>query len=397
MLDTLDQTETRHPIRERDATHGPRTAVWDLALRLFHWVFAGLVLAALVTGFYAPEWWLDRHLWIGYGIAVLLVFRLVWGFYGGHHARFADFCFSPRTTLGHVRELRGGQAFRHLGHNPAGALMVFAMLALVTFMVIGGFAILGGVEKEGPFAGVTDFETGWWLLGLHRAGGFAIAAMIVLHLGGVWLQSCLEGENLATAMITGRKSSPGGARDDGGRVGARPGFALALSLLIGIGLAIPATLLAARPAIGYRTLSPPAVFASECGECHTAFHPSLLPARSWRAIMAGLEAHFGEDASLDSETRNQIETFLVANASRTWDTKAAHFFRRVDPDQPLRITHTPGWQARHAGLDHKLFAQKNIASRANCTACHGDARSGLFADRRIRVPAPDTRSKNQTK
>ncbi len=380
---------------------GQQVEVWDLPIRLFHWAFACLTLAALLTGLYAPEWWLDRHLLIGAGLGGLLVFRIVWGFAGGRFARFSSFAYSPRALFTHLRRMLSGAPEHHLGHNPAGAMMVFALLLMVALMGISGLLALGGVEKEGPLAWLVDFESGWLSLRLHRFGAYLIAAMLVLHVAGVILQSRLEGQNLARAMITGRKRllnehlpprihkqlsrTDVAARNRGS---VRPGRALAFALFLVLALAGLLEALSGLPVRGARALTMPASFRSECGDCHMAYHPALLPAASWRAIMDGLEDHFGEDATLDEATRAEIERALIANSAETWDTKASHFFRVVDPAEPKRITRTPGWRARHAAIPAKVFKQKSIASKSNCGACHRDARRGTFADRHISIPAP---------
>lgn len=104
----------------------------------------------------------------------------------------------------------------------------------------------------------------------------------------------------------------------------------------------------------------------ECGECHMAFQPALLPAESWRKIMAGLADHFGEDASLDPALAAEIETYLVRNAGRGDATK-------------LRVTEQPWFQDEHDFPD-RVWQRPEVRSRANCEACHRDAARGLYDD-----------------
>ena len=110
---------------------------------------------------------------------------------------------------------------------------------------------------------------------------------------------------------------------------------------------------------------------SECGACHMVYPPQFLPARSWRAIMAGLNKHFGEIASLDAATSRSIEDFLVANAADTVNGEA-EFLRGLHPtDTPLRITDTPLWRAIHPKLLRSgVGTGPGIRSAANCMTCH---------------------------
>jgi hypothetical protein len=102
--------------------------------------------------------------------------------------------------------------------------------------------------------------------------------------------------------------------------------------------------------------------------------------------MANLGEHFGEDASLGGSTSSTIAAWLVANAAETFDTESANRFRMVAPDEPYRITSTPYWVNKHAGLAPDVFARKSVQSKVNCNACHRDAESGHYDDQAIAIP-----------
>src|SRR5277367_1838729 len=105
----------------------PAVRVWDVGIRCFHWLLVLAVSAALITGFLLATPTLRWHLIAGGTVAALLFWRVVWGGLGGPYARFAGFAYSPRAVLGHARGLLGGRHERYLGHNPLGAMMVFAL------------------------------------------------------------------------------------------------------------------------------------------------------------------------------------------------------------------------------------------------------------------------------
>ncbi|HHI82194.1 MAG TPA: cytochrome B [Rhizobiales bacterium] len=378
--------------RQDRAWTRPRTPsgvfVWDLPVRLFHWLLAGAVSTAAITGFFGPEWWLGVHRIAGYVIAFLIVFRVVWGFADSRFSRFDSFMFSLSTTIGHLGGLVRGRASHHLGHNPAGALMIFALIGVLSGLVISGLIVLGGQENLGILAAFVSFRTGSGAVAVHEILAIFLLVLIAGHLAGVLAESLLSRENLARAMVTGRKRGEPGAASlpqPQGSMLVRAGM-VGVGILL-VGTAISGPLLSLAPS-GYVAMAANPVYASECGDCHIAYHPGLLPASSWKKLMAGLDNHFGEDASLDADTAGNIAKYLQRYSSEHWDSEAANNLRRVSPTDPLRITASPYWQRRHKAISQAVFRQKNIASRANCAACHSDAASGHFDDENIAIPAP---------
>ncbi len=180
--------------------------VWDLPVRLFHWSLALTVSVAAVTGFLAPEWWLDIHVWSGYIIGLLVVFRIIWGFGGSKYARFSSFWFPVSEILAHLRNVLRRRPSHYTGHNPAGALMVFALLAVLAAITVSGIIVLGGQENQGILAGFVSYNFGEAAEELHEFLAILLLFMIGAHLLGVFIESRLGRENLVRAMITGRKT-----------------------------------------------------------------------------------------------------------------------------------------------------------------------------------------------
>ena len=145
--------------------------------------------------------------------------------------------------------------------------------------------------------------------------------------------------------------------------------------------------LAARAPAGVPVAALDATYKTECGECHIAYHPTLMSATSWGAIMDGLARHFGENAAIPAATTRSIRTYLTANAAETVDTLPSNELRRVNPSDPLRITATPFWERTHHEVDPATFKTKPVRSKANCAACHGDAETGMFQPWNIKIPA----------
>jgi cytochrome b len=359
--------------------------VWDFPTRLFHWSLVGGVAVALATGLIAPEWWKGVHAAAGYVVVLLLVFRLVWGLFGSEYSRVASFIYSPRKTLEHVRGLMLLRPPHYIGHNPSGAAMIFALLAVLTGLAATGLIEWGGEEKQGPLAGVVDYALGNGVKPVHKMLAFTLIAMVALHVCGVLVEGVVSRAPLIRSMITGWKSIPAEFPTPEPR-SARPIAAVLMLAAIAIPAGIVLGLLSRLPAIGLPVLPANAQFATECGACHRPFHPSLLPRASWAALMSSLPNHFGEDASLPADEARQIGAYLQAYASEAWDTEAARRFATVAPEQPLRITETPYWRTKHSRIDPSVFARAAVGAKSNCTACHGDAASGRFDDQAINIP-----------
>ena len=121
-----------------------------------------------------------------------------------------------------------------------------------------------------------------------------------------------------------------------------------------------------------------AKWQAECGSCHIAFAPGLLPAESWRKMMSSLDKHFDSDASLTETETREITTFLVNNASNRWSA----------PTSPLRITESAWFKAKHDAREvaPAVWKRASVKSPANCQACHVDAAKADFNEHQIKIP-----------
>ncbi len=195
------------------AVHDAYVKVWDLPIRVFHWVLVAGFAAAYFTAKYRHG---DLHALIGYALTILLAARLVWGFFGSRYSRFNSFIFSISETLGYVRSMRNHQARHYLGHNPAGALMVFALLALLALIFSTGLMTLAVIDFEGPllaFLRHVGDEASYAIRYLHALLTNIALALVGLHVLGVVAGSIQHGENLVRAMVTGRKMRPSNEAD----------------------------------------------------------------------------------------------------------------------------------------------------------------------------------------
>lgn len=375
-----------------------RILVWDIPTRLFHWLFAASFLVAWLTS--DSDEWLSFHVFSGYLMAGLIGFRLLWGVAGGHYARFSSFRFGPLAGLAYLRQALAGSAARHVGHNPAGSQAVFLLLGLGLVVCATGVFVLGAEERQGVAAGWLGYAWGKMIKEGHEAAATLMLLAVFGHLAGVALESWLHKENLARSMVTGIKQAPPG---DPVAKPYRPVAAL-LSVAVaafGVWWFFYALHQPLESYLGYDgdrsgrhvafvgpKLADDPTWREECGSCHMAFHPSLLPARSWQRMMAEQDRHFGADLALDAPVRDALRAFLVDNAAERLATEAAFKINRsIKPETtPLRIVETPYWIGKHRDIGEAAWRSPQVKSKVNCVACHQDAEAGTFEDGAMRMP-----------
>jgi len=179
--------------------------VWDLPLRVFHWVLAASVLACWGTarlGF----GWMQWHMRLGECVMGLLIFRILWGLTGPKHARFSSFLKGPAAVLRYARGLSGsGDAVRSVGHNPLGGLMVILMLFLIAVQVGTGLFATDDITWSGPYNAVVSTAASNRLTSLHQLNFDFIWVAMGLHVAAVLYYALVKKQNLALAMLTGRK------------------------------------------------------------------------------------------------------------------------------------------------------------------------------------------------
>lgn len=195
-----------------------RVRVWDLPTRLFHWLLVVLVVTSFVTGKIGGNA-LTYHMWSGYAILALLLFRSAWGFIGAPESRFAAFVRGPGTVLRYARSLLSGQTQRHLGHNPLGGWSVVLMLLSLAVQAGTGLFANDDIATEGPLAAKVSGATSAFLTTIHHWNVNLLIVLVIVHLGAVIFYAFVKREDLVRPMVTGHKTwhaeHPGAARSNG--------------------------------------------------------------------------------------------------------------------------------------------------------------------------------------
>ena len=174
--------------------------VWDLPIRLFHWLLVLCIIGSFISvniGGNAIQW----HAYFGYSVLTLLIFRIIWGFVGSTHARFTSFFPNQEAILNYLR----GKSPRVLGHNPLGALSVFALLFALCVQVTTGLFVDDEIAFQGPLAKYVSGTVVSFLSEIHEGNQVVIYTLIAIHIGAIWYYKKFKGENLIKPMISGDK------------------------------------------------------------------------------------------------------------------------------------------------------------------------------------------------
>lgn len=194
--------------------HSRKILVWDLPTRLFHWLLAGVVIGLIITG-KAGGNLIEWHGRLGLLLAGLLGFRLVWGLAGPTYARFAQFFPTPAR----LRTCLQGR-WQQPGHNPLGALSVFALLGLLTIQLLSGLLATDDIAFSGPLAALVDSDGSAAATGWHRLLANGLLGLILLHVLAIAFHARVKKDNLLRPMLTGWKDSAQGESTRGGRLPA---------------------------------------------------------------------------------------------------------------------------------------------------------------------------------
>jgi cytochrome b len=181
--------------------------VWDIPVRLFHWI---LVLLIAFSWLSSEMDWMTWHMYSGYALLALILFRILWGFVGSTHARFTDFIYGPRALTAYIKTLPSRTAAKFAGHNPLGGISVVLILLCVLTQAGTGLFANDDIINEGPLVKHVSKELSDWLTTIHKYNFNVMLALIGLHIAAVLYYLIWKSENLIKAMFTGRKHLPAG-------------------------------------------------------------------------------------------------------------------------------------------------------------------------------------------
>lgn len=193
---------TRFTTLPRD---GHRVYVWDRVVRYSHWSFVVLCGLLFFSGEIGSE---SAHSYLSYLLLFLISLRITWGFIGSHHARFTNFTYHPRVIFTYLKSFFVGEPRHYLGHNPAGGIMVFVLISLLTIATVSGLVTQATIEFEGPLVSLLFDTSDYFAQLIRQIHQFTVEALFIavgLHLIGVVTSSLVHHENLVSSMIHGYK------------------------------------------------------------------------------------------------------------------------------------------------------------------------------------------------
>ncbi len=183
-----------------------RVKVLDLPVRVFHWVLAALVCFSWWSGTQGGDMTLmTYHLWSGYSILTLLLFRIAWGFVGSTHARFSDFLYGPRAIIEFTKTLPRREAARFAGYNPLGGLSVLLIFVSIALQIGTGLFANDDIVTEGPLYKWVSKGTSDFLTTIHSYNFYVLLVLVSLHVAAVLFHLAYKSENLLTPIFTGNK------------------------------------------------------------------------------------------------------------------------------------------------------------------------------------------------
>jgi len=176
--------------------------VWDLPTRVFHWLLVISVVFLIVSG--KTGILFDWHQTAGVLVLSLLIYRLIWGFWGSTTARFSDFIYSPLQVLNYAKGLLSRKANLYIGHNPVGGFMVLVMLLLLLFQAITGLFSSDDILVEGALYSHVTEETAAYLTQLHHMGGEWLLPVVALHIAAIIFYRIYKKHDLLKPMLHGK-------------------------------------------------------------------------------------------------------------------------------------------------------------------------------------------------
>ena len=353
-----------------------KSYIWTFVNRFLHYflilTFALSYLSADIDTLFLV------HIVCGVLFGAGVILRVIWGFMGTKHSRFWDFNY--RGILEYLTSILGNKK-HYIGHNPASSVAIILMLGFGFLVVFSGLLQYGAEQNSGIFAPLF-FTYSYFYMGDDLLEFFAncLLFIVAIHFCGSLIDKFWSKGDAIDSMLNGYKRTQ---KDESVslNLAQKAIFAFFLLFLFALFLYLlyPKNILLRPSAQDFFTQDSNKTafgeYKQECGSCHIAYAPFLLPKSAWDSMMSDLENHFGDDASLEEETHARIAAFLEKYASDVVDTKIT----QQKESQQIAITKTPYWEIAHRKLNPKIFTTEAIKSKANCQTCHKDAESGIFA------------------
>ncbi len=359
--------------------------IWSIYTRLFHiMLIVGVVISYITID---KENQLISHVLIGYVIALLTLFRIIWGFIDVKCSRHEDLARKVSKMSIYFKDYFKKNREEFMGHNPASSLYVLLIMIVLAFVTISGSLLYGIQENSGIFSSLNKDYSHWMLFieSFHKLSTTTLLVLTVLHILGVIFNLFFNGTEVILSMLTGKRR---GTDFDVVLSKKQQVFGL-LWISSVIALAVyfynsPDNIFTEDKTVEIDFRSESYETASRCGSCHMIYPAYLLPKQAWSNMMGDLENHFGKDASLPDEETQMIREYLMNNASEHSTKEAAiKVLDRMKEKTPVAITQTNYWKEKHKDITKEQFAA-DYGIKSDCRTCHTTIRDGLIQDKKIK-------------
>lgn len=359
--------------------------IWSIYTRVFHI----MLITSVVTSYVLidKENQLTEHVLAGHLVALLISFRIIWGFLGvkcsGHEDLLRKIPQVPMYFKNYFNKNRGS----YMGHNPASALYVLSIMSLLILVTLSGSLLYGIQENSGIFAGLNENYSDWMLLieSFHKISTTVLLIFILSHVTGVILNLIFNGSDVILGMINGKRR---GTDFDVVLTIQQHIFGV-VWIVSALSLATyfyynPDNILTEDKSIEIDFRRESYETSSGCGSCHMVYPAYLLPKQSWNEMMDNLENHFGKDASRPEEEAQLIREYLMNNAAEHSTKEAAvKILDRLGEKTPAAITETNYWREKHKDITKEQF-EADYGIKSDCRTCHKTIRDGLIQDKDIK-------------
>jgi cytochrome b len=366
-----------------------KSYIWPLPNRVAHLLLILFFTLSYILGDF--DRLLSYHVAFGLAFGVVIVFRIAWGLIGPKHSKFSDFNFSILDLKEYMFNVFT-KTKKHIGHNPASSYAIIAMIVLALLSIFSGLLAYGIEENHGIFSFLHSsyFREMEIFKEAHELFANLLLGVILLHVSGTLIDKFIKRGDAIDSMIHGYKQTK---QEESIKINILQktfGLIWIVCSLFALYYLIfdKSNIFIANANVKQNYALLHSDFSKECGSCHIAFPPYLLPANSWDLMMSDLTNHFGDDASLDEPTTHSILSFLKKNSAENSTHQASLKILKSlkDKNSTIAITKTPYWIKKHKELEQDIFASNEVKSKANCQACHQEIQNGLLENDLIKVP-----------
>jgi cytochrome b len=363
-----------------------KSYIWTLPTRVFHWLFALLILGAFLT---EDDNLLQYHTIIGYALLILILFRVLWGFFGPKYSKFKDFPVKLKDLKDFFLNIFNKEQ-KYIGHNPAASFVMLGMFGVILLVIITGILTLGIAEGKGVLSFLNDsfFHEMEFFEEIHEVLANIFLALIFAHLAGILIDKLLHSNHKTlNSIFTGFKQT--NIQYDVKLTIFQKllafFFLVFFILFLAYNINQPNNIFTASKYKPINYTAQNELFVNECGACHTLYPPHTLPKHSWQIIMDNLDEHFGDDASLLENERKAILSFLIQhNADTSTQEMSYKISKSIGSEGIIAMTQTNFWKNQHQAIPKAVFEHSEVKSKANCKACHNDIEKGLIEDDKIK-------------